>query len=163
MIAAKLMAAWNLPSRICNAVEFFQNPSAAPQEYREIAGFTQMAYRIAAMSQIGNNGDGILQDLESAWISEQTDRPLSKKEFQKGLVEEILTTLEKKSEHITGVSPPKKKAASDSRLSQARLQPPVKSNKTNSNNEKMKNENLNNRDSTPPKKGFLGWIKSLFS
>ena len=158
MIAARLMAAWNLPSRICNAVEFFQNPLDAPQEYREIAGFTQLAYRIAAMSQIGNNGDGILQDLESAWISEQTNRPISKQAFQKGLVEEILTTLTKKSESITGVSPPEKKTASEPKLSTGRQQPPAESNKTRSNHKK-----LSHTDSSPPKKGFLGWIKSLFS
>ncbi len=146
-IAAKLMTAWNLPSRICNAVQFYQDPYAAPKEHREIAGLTQFAYRIAAMSQIGNNGDGIFMDLESAWISEQPISPLSKKEFQKNVVEEILSTLGKKSESITGVSPPEKETPTESKLYLGNQQHLAAS---------------NNAGSKITKKGILGWIKSLF-
>lgn len=147
MIAAKLMNAWNLPSRICNAVEFYHDPDAAPEEYREIAGLTQFAYRIAAMSQIGNNGDGILMDLESAWISGQTQSPLAKKELQANVVKEVLATLEKKSASITGVSPAEKEVISTPAPSPKHPQHPATS---------------NNTGSKVAQKGIIGWIKSLF-
>lgn len=147
MIAAKLMTAWNLPSRICNAVEFYQDPGAAPKEYREIAGLTQLAYKIAAISQIGSNGDGILMDIESTWILGQADSPLARKEFQQGIVKEILTTLGKKSESITGVSPPGEKTPSRPKPSLDHQPHPVA---------------LNNSGSNIPIKGITGWIKSLF-
>ena len=148
MIAAKLMTAWNLPSRICNAVEFYHAPDAAPEAYREITGLTQFAYRIAAMSQIGNNEDRTLMDLESAWISKQADSPLAKKELQAGIVEDILTTLDKKSASITGVSPPEKEIPLAPEPSPARQQHSAA---------------LNNAGSNVPKKGLIGWIKSLFN
>lgn len=147
LIASKLMASWNLPASICNAVEFYQDPNSAPEEYREIAGFTQFAYRIAAMSKIGNNGDGILMDLESTWISEQAGNPLSKKESQDVVVKEILTSLEERSESITGVSPNKEEAPSESKPSLGQQRHPATS---------------HNPGSKRPKKGLIVWIKSLF-
>jgi HD-like signal output (HDOD) protein len=147
IIASKLMDAWNLPPRICSAVEFYPDPDAAPEQHREIAGLTQFAYKIAAKGQIGNNGGGISADLESSWISQQTASPLSKKEFQEGVVQEILTSLELKSESVTGVSPSGKKAFLEPEPSMIR---------------RHHLSRTTNRGPKPVRKGFMGWLQLLF-
>ena len=86
-------------------------------------------------------------DLESTWISEQAGNPLSKKESQEVVVKEILTSLEERSESITGVSPNKEEAPSESKLSLGQQRHPATS---------------HNPGSKHPKKGLIVWIKSLF-
>ncbi len=147
LIASKLMSAWNLPSRICNAVEFYHDPGSAPEEYQEIAGYTQFAYRIAALSQIGHSGDGISLGLESTWISEQAACPLSKKELQEDIVQEILISLGKKSESIAGVSSSRKNPPSEPK-------PDI--------DKQRQLSTSNNAGGKSKKNGFFGWIKSIF-
>ncbi|MCK5682553.1 HDOD domain-containing protein, partial [bacterium] len=103
-VASKIMETWNLPANICAGVAFHQMPESAPDEYKEIAGLTQLAYCISGMSEIGNSGDGLLIDLPSTYISQQSNLQLSKERVQEKLVDEILESLKEKSESVTGVS-----------------------------------------------------------
>lgn len=103
-VSSKLMEIWNLPENTCKGVAFYQMPEDAPKEYKEIAGLTQLAYRIAAISGIGISGDGVQTDLSSSYICQQANLQISKKEIRENLVKEILTSLNKKSESVTGLS-----------------------------------------------------------
>lgn len=145
LVASKLMTIWNIPSRICKGVEFHQEPDSAPKEYRDIAALIQFAYYIAGVSGIGSNGDGALMDLESTWLSRQTGLQLSKKENQERIIKEILISLNKKSESVTGISPQPKERSSEQKTAAA------------------KHKNEPEKISSPlKKKGLLGWLKSLF-
>ncbi|SDU20384.1 HDOD domain-containing protein [Desulfobacula phenolica] len=145
LIASKLMTIWNIPSRIRAGVEFYQDPGSAPEKCRDIAALLQSAYSIAAMSGIGINGDGGVLTLESTWIAGQSGVLLSKKRIRDNIVQEILESLEKKSESITGVIPPKRDVLPDSKI-------PVDNHKNSSVRTQPKTDN----------KGLLAWIKSLF-
>jgi len=103
-VASKIMETWHLPANICAAVAFYQMPESAPDQYTEIAGLTQLAYYIAAASKIGTSGDGNLIDLSSLYIFQQSNLQISKKQTREKLVQEILNSLEKKSESMTGLS-----------------------------------------------------------
>jgi len=103
-VASKIMEAWHLPANICAAVAFYQMPESAPDQYRDIAGLTQLAYYITAASKIGTSGDGDLIDLSSLYIFQQSNLQISKKEIREKLIQEILQSLEKKSESMSGVS-----------------------------------------------------------
>ncbi len=105
LLTAKIMEMWNFPEAICAAVAFYNNPESAPEAYREIAGLTQFAYFIAGISEIGNSGDGILMDIRSVWICKQPGLKFNEAETQQFLVQEIMLTLEEKSESTTGVAP----------------------------------------------------------
>lgn len=146
LIASKLMTVWNIPSRICAGVEFYQDPGSAPEECRDIAALIQSACSIAAMSGIGTNGDGGVMALESTWVAGQSGILLSKKRTRDNIVQEILESLEKKSESITGVIPPKRDVLPDSKIP----------------TDKDENSPVN-AHSKPDKKGLLAWIRSLFS
>jgi len=104
LLAAKLMGTWNIPEKICSAVQFCHNPELAPKQYQEIAGLTQLASRIASASQIGNSGDGPVQEIDTAWIIKSDASPISKAELRERIVEEILLMIHQKSDTITGVS-----------------------------------------------------------
>lgn len=93
LIASKIMSAWYLPENIANAVAFYHKPEAAPAEYRDIAGLTQLAYCLAGMSGIGKNGDGILMDISDTYICKRSDLIISKQPFREKIVREILKTL----------------------------------------------------------------------
>ncbi|MCK5163322.1 MAG: HDOD domain-containing protein [Desulfobacula sp.] len=103
-VASKIMEAWNLPANICTGVAFHQMPESAPDEYKEIAGLTQFAYCIAAMSGIGKSGDGLLMDLSSTYIYQQSNLQISREETREKIIREIIESLEKKSESVTGLS-----------------------------------------------------------
>lgn len=102
-IASKIMETWNLPVNICAGVAFYQRPESAPREYRVIAGLTQMAYSIAALSGIGSSGENTLPDLCSLYICQQPNLSISKETVRGKLIEEILNSLAEKSESVTGV------------------------------------------------------------
>ena len=104
-VASKIMEAWDLPANVCAGVAFHQMPESAPDEYKEIAGLTQFAYYIAAMSEIGSSGDGLLMDLSSTYICQQSDLQISQEEIREKLIREILKSLEEKSKSVTGMSP----------------------------------------------------------
>lgn len=103
-IASKILEVWNLPASICAGVAFHQRPESAPEEYRIIAGLTQMAYGIASISGIGANGEKKIPELSSLYICQQPNLSLSKEANRDKLVKEILTSLSEKSESITGVA-----------------------------------------------------------
>ena len=103
-VASKIMEAWNIPANICAAVAFYQIPESAPAQYREISGLTQLAYCLAGMSKIGTSGDGDLMNLSSMYIFQQSNLQISKEKIREKLVREILRSLEKKSESVTGSS-----------------------------------------------------------
>lgn len=136
-IASKLLDIWHIPSRVCNAIEFYQNPDLALEKDRNNAALIQFAYAVASMSGIGKNGDGCVTSLESTWIARQSGLPLSKKEIQEAVVKEIQTSLEEKSESITGIAPRKQETVSE----------PPKPKPTEANSSKT---------------GFFAWIRSLF-
>ena len=102
-VASKIMEAWNLPANVCGGVAFYQRPASAPDRYKEIAGLTQLAYCIAARSEIGSSGDGILMDLSSTYIFQQSGLQISNNETREKLIHEILESLHEKSESVTGV------------------------------------------------------------
>lgn len=102
-VASKIMEAWHFPARICAGVAYYQNPESAPDEYKEIAGVTQLAYCIAAMSEIGNSGDGLLPDISSTYICQQSDLPISREKIREKLIQKILKSLAEKSESVTGI------------------------------------------------------------
>ncbi len=101
LIASELISTWNIPKRICAAVEFCHEPQRAPDEYQEFAGLTQLAYRLASLSKFGQNGDGVVLDLNTAWILNQPTGNLSNPKFQKDLTEDVLDLIEKKAEMIS--------------------------------------------------------------
>ncbi|WP_319575563.1 HDOD domain-containing protein [uncultured Desulfobacter sp.] len=136
-IASTLLGVWNIPSRVCNGIEFQQNPDLAPEKDRNIAALIQFAYAVASMSGIGKNGDGCVTSVESTWIAGQSGLPLSKKEIQDAVVKEIQASLEEKSESITGIAPQKQETVSKS--------------------SKPKTTGAN-----PSKTGIFSWIRSLF-
>ena len=136
-IASKLLGVWHIPSRVCNGIEFHQNPDLAPKKDRNIAALIQFAYAVASMSGIGKNGDGCVTSLESTWIAGQSGLPLSKKQIQEAVVKEIQASLEEKSESITGIAPQKQDTVSES------------------SKPKTTGANLS-------KTGFFAWIHSLF-
>ncbi len=84
--------------------------------------------------------------LESTWVAGQSGILLSKKRTRDNIVQEILESLEKKSESITGVIPPKRDVLPDSKIP----------------TDKDENSPVN-AHSKPDKKGLLAWIRSLFS
>ena len=88
-VASKIMETWNLPANICAGVAFYQMPESAPAQYQEIAGLTQLAYSIAAKSEIGSSGDGIIEEPSSTYICQQPNLKLHKKDTQEKLIQEI--------------------------------------------------------------------------
>jgi HD-like signal output (HDOD) protein len=143
-VASKIMEVWNLPDNICAGVAFYQRPESAPSEYQTIAGLTQFAYCISGMSGIGTSGDGVLMDLSSTYICKQTDLPISRKKIQENLVQEILKSLDEKSESVTGLSPDSQNKA----IEKQGLKETQKSSKK-------------TPLPKPKKKGWFGWIRSL--
>jgi len=154
-IASKLLGIWHIPSRVCTGIEFYQNPESAPEKDRNIAALIQFAYAVASMSGIGKNGDGCVTSLESTWIARQSGLPLSKKEIQEAVINEIQASLEEKSESITGIAPPKKETVPEPE------------------NAVCQHQDINNRKKSMPTKlkqtktnssktGFFAWIHSLF-
>ncbi len=102
-VASKIMKTWNLPDNICAGVAFYNIPESAPIEYQDIAGCTQLAYNITAELKFGDNGDGLIMDIPSTYICQEPDLPISQKEVQEELIQEILTSLGKRTESVTGV------------------------------------------------------------
>ncbi|WP_300459593.1 HDOD domain-containing protein [Desulfobacula sp.] len=145
-VAARIMEVWHLPANICAGVAFYQMPESAPVQYREIAGLTQFAHCIATLSGIGINGDGLLMDLSSTYMGQQSNLLISRKEIQEKLVQEILATLSEKSESVTGVA-----AISQTKsLEQADLK-----------QERPAKNPLPVTRTDHKKKGLLAWIRSL--
>ncbi len=105
LVASKIMESWNLPANICDGVAYYQMPEYAPEEFREIAGLTQFAYYIASMADIGSNGDGCPMDLAASDIAQQQHLKLSSKSVQDEVVQEILASVQEKSESVAGVAP----------------------------------------------------------
>nr|WP_320014629.1 HDOD domain-containing protein [uncultured Desulfobacter sp.] len=136
-IASTLLGIWNIPTRICTGIEFYQNPDLAPKKDRNIAVLIQFAYAVASMAGIGKNGDGCVTSLESTWIAGQSGLPLSKKEIQEAVVKEIQTSLQEKSESITGIAPRKQERGYESSKSKS-------------------------TEANPSKTGIFFWIRSLF-
>lgn len=159
LVAAKIMEFWQLPTNICAGVAFYQAPDDAPEEYRQIAGLTQLAYCISAMSGIGTSGDGSLMDLSSTYICQQPDLEISKENVREKILQEIVTSLEEKSESVTGFSA-KTPAQSPDKDNQEGKKPPAPKNS-------LKNDSVNtppadkSPKSNPRKKGLIAWIKSL--
>ncbi len=104
-VASRVMEAWHFPVNICSGVAYYQRPESAPDEYKEIAGLTQLAYCIASVSGIGNSGDGLEMDPGDAYICRQSELPVSRGKIRGKLISEIMSSLEKKAESVTGSSP----------------------------------------------------------
>lgn len=96
-IACELLKTWQLPLNICNAIKYFRAPEEAEKQYREIAGLTQLAYYIANTSGIGNTMDEFCYDVKQTWITNEQGYPLSDEAVQESIVQEIYSTLERKS------------------------------------------------------------------
>ncbi|MCP3873780.1 MAG: HDOD domain-containing protein [Desulfobacteraceae bacterium] len=112
-IASKIMESWNLPANICAGVAFHQMPGKAPVKYRSIAALTQYAYCLAVQSGIGHSGDGSIKKLSATYVCKHPKLKAFKGDRQEKLAEEILTSLEEKSESVTGVSSKSKAKKSD--------------------------------------------------
>ncbi len=103
-VASKMMEVWNIPEKICAGVAFYQMPESAPAEYRHIAGLTQLAYGIAAMSGIGSCGDGHFMDITSMYVCQQSDLKIFKKEIRDKVIHEISVTIGERAEEVTGMT-----------------------------------------------------------
>ena len=101
LIASKLMAAWNIPSKICSAVEYYKSPGTAPENVQEIAGLTQLAYWTASFSKNTAAASEGIERSKDCWISQNHASPLSKEAARHQIILEILTTIDKKSASIT--------------------------------------------------------------
>lgn len=62
LVASKLMGIWSLPANVIAGVQYYQDPQAAPEKYRVVAGAIQYAYSLASQAGIGINGDGMALD-----------------------------------------------------------------------------------------------------
>ncbi len=105
-VAYEVLQAWKIPENICAAVRFYASPENAQQEDQEIAGLTQYAYFIANASQIGSSGDKFCVDLADTWISKEGTSPLAQEKTQETYVQEIFSTLRKKSQAISHIDSP---------------------------------------------------------
>lgn len=141
-VAAAVLKFWNLPPNICEGVAFHQMPELAPPEHVTIAGLTQFAYVIAGMSGHGCNGDGLGIDLAATYLG-QLPNKLSEPEVQQQLVQEIVNSLDGRSDKITHRPP----------------EPQVKGHGSKKTDITAKAPTL----IEPAKKGVFGWIKSLWS
>ena len=110
-IASKLLEIWQIPSRVCSGIKFYQNPGQAPEKDKHLSALLQFAYAVAAASGIGKNGDGLVGSIESTWLAGRPELPLFKKETQEAVVKEIQETLKEKAESFTGVAPRKPNSA----------------------------------------------------
>ncbi|NDY73671.1 phosphohydrolase [Desulfobacter hydrogenophilus] len=154
-IASKLLGIWHIPSRVCTGIEFYQNPALAPEKDRKIAALLEFAYAVASMSGIGKNGDGCVTSLESTWIAGQSGLPLSKKEIQEAVVNEIHASLEEKSESVIGIVPQKQEPVSAPENS-------VFQHSDITNGKNSMSSKLNPTQGNSSKTGFFSWIRSLF-
>ncbi|NWH06143.1 HDOD domain-containing protein [Desulfobacter latus] len=154
-IASTLLEIWHIPRRICTGVKFYHNPDLAPEEDRNVAALIQFAYAVASMSGIGKNGDGYVTSLDSTWVARQSGLPLSKQNIREAVVKEILASLEKKSESITGVAPRKQGSLYESKNTTYQHQDIYRKKKSISPTPKP-------AKTKPPETGFFAWIRSLF-
>lgn len=145
-IASKLLEIWHIPARICTGLQFYHDPDQAAKEDRNIAALIQFAYAVASMSGIGKNGDGCVMPLESTWIAGQSGLSLSKKKIQEQVVNEILASLDEKSESVSGITPHKQETVSapDEEI------------------DNKKSSTFQPTKTVPAKTGFFAWINSLF-
>ena len=150
-VASKVMEVWNLPANICAGVAFYQMPESAPAEYQNIAGLTQLAYGISGISGIGSSGDGVLMDLSSTYICQQFNLQISRKKIRENLVQEIITSLDEKSESVMGL-PAKSQTNIAEKKNLGKTQIPGETQIT----------AKRNSNASIEKKRFLGWLKSLF-
>ena len=105
LVASIIMENWGLPDSICTPVGFYTNPPAAPKAFQEMAGLIQLAWCISGLSGIGASGDGCLMEIHDPWILNQDGCSLNDAKTRQEVIQEIVLTLEKKSESVTGVAP----------------------------------------------------------
>lgn len=148
LIAAKLMAAWNIPSKICSAVECFKSPESAPEPVKEIAGLTQLAHWTASFSKNRAKTPEDIEGSKDCWISQNPASPLSKDTTRHQVITEIFTTIDKKSASITNP------ASAISEKDQPENQPEQRGDKP--------NRSAGRKRPVKKKFSFLGWLKSLF-
>jgi hypothetical protein len=96
-LGAGLLEAWNLPPSIRAAVSSYVAPETAASQYTEIAALTQLAYFIANQSGIGMSGSAIENDTSKSWIVKEGSSPLAEEATREKVIEEIMSTLRKKS------------------------------------------------------------------
>ena len=141
-VAAAVLKFWNLPPNICQGVAFHQMPELAPPEHVTIAGLTQFAYVIAGMSGHGCNGDGLGMDLAATYLG-QLPNKFSQPEVQQQLVQEIVNSLDGRSDKITRRAPESQVKGSGAKKTNITAKTPALI--------------------KPAQKGVFGWIKSLWS
>ena len=144
LIAAKLMEAWNIPDKICAAVEYYRSPESAPENVQEIAGLTQLAHWTASFSKTATTDAQGIERSNDCWISQNQASPLSKETTRYQIISEILTTIDKKSASITN---PASAITENDQPKEQIDQPMAPAAKKH-----------------PPKEKFsiFGWLKSLF-
>jgi HD-like signal output (HDOD) protein len=145
-IAAEVLKAWQLSENVCMAVRYYQDPGKATQQYREIAGLTQFAYFIANTSGVGNMGDEFSFDLRETWISRESGLPLSDESVQGNIVGRIYKVLQTKSSALGSLD----KDSSDEKEEDAPALSERHWVETGASKGKQK-------------RGFLAWLRSLFS
>ena len=141
LVAAAVLKSWNLPPNICQGVAFHQMPELAPPEHITIAGLTQFAYVIAGMSGHGCNGDGLGIDLAATYLG-QLPQKFSEPEVQERLVQEIVNSLDGKSDKVTFRAPEPQVKGRVSKKTDITAKTPILA--------------------EPAKKGVFSWIKSLW-
>lgn len=103
-IACEILRTWQFPESICNAVRYFRNPEAAPEEFKEISALTQFAYYIANTSGVGNNGDEFSYNFHETYLVNLENSPFANPEMREKLVQNIQKTLQQKASAVTGVN-----------------------------------------------------------
>ncbi len=142
LVAARVLKTWQLPDNICQSVGFCQMPDQARPEYVAAAGLTQFAYAMAGTAGIGTCGDGRILALPQTFLGQKPELELGKPQVQEALVEEVTLDLQKKAGSMFP----------NSTAGQNRSAAPVRQKKS-----------LPVQTTPEKKKGFVGWVKSLFS
>lgn len=151
LIAHNILESWHIPTNICAAVGYCNNPESAEPEYREIAALTQFARAIVKIAGAMDSGEGDdslsavpdLTDLANTYISKHSTSLLANSVEQQKVVQEILSTLERQSP-VT--------------------QTPTFKKPTEKRDFEKSNTGVSKNLSSGPgeKKGLFSWIRALF-
>ncbi|HKL01027.1 MAG TPA: HDOD domain-containing protein [Desulfotignum sp.] len=140
LVASNVLSTWELPQHICDGVGFHQTPEQAPPESMVIAGLTQFAAALAENLQIGSSGDGRITELSDTFYGLDPISKLSDPQVQDELINEIREYINQRSESVIQMPAPARPSSDVD----------------------MRVRSKHPASDKPGKKGFLGWIKSLF-
>ncbi|MCG8637931.1 MAG: HDOD domain-containing protein [Desulfobacterales bacterium] len=140
LVAARVLKTWQLPANIIEGVGYYQMPEQAQPEYIIVAGLTQFAYNIAALSGMGTCGDGNKMDLSQTFLGQKPGLSIARENTQEALLREIFKSLKAKATYL---GPQAVKPVARPVSGVVRTRPKKK-------------------PVQEAPKGIVGWVKSLF-